>query len=201
MLYIDRPCTQHEAGARWDGINYKPIPVKPLLELNHPEDVLKNETEVSVDYAGWGYLCFPVSEINENNLPLPLFVKWDDTEFALRNHAQCITLNGIGFWHPSYQSNYSPTLTYYDIRNSFVINACLGIPNHFKKRKLTKFFFANLVYGNLAMVKCILWAINDYLYGIRFFQTTDGQKNHQKLQNMLKAIQTIPKHSTATEPA
>ena len=195
MLYIDRPCTQHEAGARWDGINYKPIPVKPLLELNHPEDVLKNETEVSVDYAGWGYLCFPVSEINENNLPLPLFVKWDDTEFALRNHAQCITLNGIGFWHPSYQSNYSPTLTYYDIRNSFVINACLGIPNHFKKRKLTKFFFANLVYGNLAMVKCILWAINDYLYGIRFFQTTDGQKNHQKLQNMLKAIQTIPKHT------
>lgn len=77
MLYIDRPCTQHEAGARWDGINYKPIPVKPLLELNHPEDVLKNETEVSVDYAGWGYLCFPVSEINENNLPLPLFEKMD----------------------------------------------------------------------------------------------------------------------------
>lgn len=33
------------------------------------------------------------------------------------------------------------------------------------------------------------------LYGIRFFQTTDGQKNHQKLQNMLKAIQTIPKHT------
>lgn len=181
MLYIDRPTIQHEAGAMWEGEFYRPRPSKAKLDLSRVENLLFNEKEEKVDYAGWGYLCIPLSIIKENDLPLPLFVKWDDVEYAIRSKMQCLTLNGIGFWHPSYENNFNSSLEYYAIRNALVINACHNIPNRFFRLHVGKRYFVNVIYGNYGVARCILQAIYDYLQGIDFFKVLDGEDNHRKI--------------------
>ncbi len=186
MLYIERPVIQHEAGAVWEGKYFRPRPSKARLDLSRVENVLLNERENKVDYAGWGYLCIPVSMIRANNLPLPLFVKWDDVEYAIRNKMGFLTLNGVGFWHPSYENNLNSSLEYYAIRNALIINACLEIPNCFFRLHIGKRYFVNVIYGNLGVVQCILQAIYDYLEGIDFLKTLDGEENHRKVGQFFK---------------
>jgi galactofuranosylgalactofuranosylrhamnosyl-N-acetylglucosaminyl-diphospho-decaprenol beta-1,5/1,6-galactofuranosyltransferase len=58
-----------------------------------------------VDYNGWWMCLIPVEVIRRIGLSLPVFIKWDDAEYALRaaEHGfRTVTLPGAAVWHVSW---------------------------------------------------------------------------------------------------
>src|SRR5699024_2864046 len=57
---------------------------------------------VDVEYNGWWMCLFPRVVAETNGQPLPLFIKWDDTEYSLRaaaNGFPTVTWPGAAIWH------------------------------------------------------------------------------------------------------
>lgn len=57
---------------------------------------------VDVDFNGWFMCLIPTRVIREIGLGLPLFIKWDDSEYGLRAQAHgfpTVTLPGAAVWH------------------------------------------------------------------------------------------------------
>lgn len=57
---------------------------------------------VDVDYTGWFMCLIPREVIAEIGLSLPLFLKWDDSEYGLRAKAAgypTVTMPGAAVWH------------------------------------------------------------------------------------------------------
>ena len=186
MIYEDQPFVQHEAGAIWKSASYQAVPVKHQLTLMGDQALLENEREEQIDYAGWGYLCFPVSYVEKNQYPLPLFMKWDDVEYAIRGNLSIITMNGIGFWHPSYQNNFSASLEYYAIRNALIIHACNGGKNSFRALHFGKRYLFCAIYKKNHIIDGITRSVEDYLKGIDYLMTLDAEKNHRLVQQLFK---------------
>lgn len=62
---------------------------KPRLIMDREYDITFNEELVPASdtkglYSAWWYSCFPVRRIKENGLPIPLFYRRDDVEYATR---------------------------------------------------------------------------------------------------------------------
>lgn len=98
MLKSESMSEQALNGCIWDnndGVRFS----KPNYDLSQTLDVLKNLNEDGANFAPWFYCCFPMQHIRNNNLPLPFFFQYDDTEFALRVQSSIILLNGISVWH------------------------------------------------------------------------------------------------------
>ncbi len=59
-------------------------------------------SRVDVDYNGWFMCLIPTDVIREIGLSLPLFLKWDDSEYGLRAKDAgypTVTLPGAAVWH------------------------------------------------------------------------------------------------------
>lgn len=169
MFALNEPTFQTEASALW---RHRGLPRKPL-EMRETFNLLMNETEEPFDYTGWWLTCMPLSVVEENGLPLPLFIKCDDTEYGLRNEKNVLILNGIGVWHEAFDKKYSAHLEYFFSRNDMVIEACHGILGG-KLRVLG--WFAGWVLKHLFMqryeaVYFKLRGMEDYLKGVDFFKT------------------------------
>lgn len=78
-----------------------------------------------VDFNGWFMCLIPRSVIAEIGLSLPLFIKWDDSEYGLRAKAAgypTVTFPGAAVWHVPW-SDKNDALdwqAYYHQRNRFV---------------------------------------------------------------------------------
>lgn len=93
--------------------------VRNELDLRHLEDPAHADTTQL--YAGWWYCVIPMTQIERNGLPLPVFVRYDDIEYGLRCKPKFITLNGICLWHPSFPRRYSAAVERYQVmRNQFI---------------------------------------------------------------------------------
>lgn len=93
--------------------------VRNELDLRHLEDQAHADTTQL--YAGWWYCVIPMTQIERNGLPLPIFVRYDDIEYGLRCKPEFITLNGICLWHPSFPRRYSAAVERYQVmRNQFI---------------------------------------------------------------------------------
>lgn len=124
-------------------------------------------------YAGWWYCCIPTTQIKKNGLPLPLFVRADDTEYSYRCHARFITMNGICIWHEPFEVKYSAAVERYQVfRNSLVARFATGFGQdadflgHMKRivrLELKKFNYTD---ANL-----VLDAFEDFLAGPEFLDT------------------------------
>lgn len=57
---------------------------------------------IDVDYNGWWMCLIPVEALREVGLSLPVFIKWDDSEFCLRAGEvgiPTVSLPGAAVWH------------------------------------------------------------------------------------------------------
>jgi galactofuranosylgalactofuranosylrhamnosyl-N-acetylglucosaminyl-diphospho-decaprenol beta-1,5/1,6-galactofuranosyltransferase len=57
---------------------------------------------IDVDFNGWFMCLIPTAVLREVGLSLPLFIKWDDSEFGVRASAAgfpTVTLPGTAVWH------------------------------------------------------------------------------------------------------
>lgn len=72
-------------------------------------------------YSAWWCCCYSLNTVREDNLPLPLFLHYDDVEFGQRNRKQgCVFLNGVGVWHNGSDKVFRGVISYYDTRNSLI---------------------------------------------------------------------------------
>lgn len=184
MLRLDRRNIQSDNGARWTGLDvYVP---KANYDMEDLGRILANEIEDTVDYEGWWFCCMPVDVIQEDNLPLPLFIKRDDIEYCLRCGKEFLALNGICVWHETFESKSSAYLDYYYFRNMCIVNA-RHVPSFTKKRlrkALSSYVRENLKRYQYREAELAIMGVEDYLKGIDAFKQVDGERLNQALMRL-----------------
>ncbi|WP_066527883.1 glycosyltransferase [Corynebacterium bouchesdurhonense] len=86
---------------------------------------------VDVDYNGWWMNLFPRVVAEKLGLPLPLFIKWDDTEYALRAKAAgfpTVTWPGVAIWHMAWadKDDAIDWQAYFHTRNRLIVASVYG---------------------------------------------------------------------------
>lgn len=184
MLRLDERYIQHEIGGYRKGdiffSNNKSFNLTSLI------DVVKNECDLKINFFAWWYCVMPLDTINLNNLPLPIFIRWDDCEYGLRNGKDFISLNGICLWHEPFENKTSSFLNYYTWRNLCIINSIHDekygksqIKKEMKKR--LSYFLKRYEYKNIEL--CFR-GINDFLDGIDKFKEIEPESLHQEICNL-----------------
>lgn len=184
MLNLDQPYMQTESGAVWNGGKIKQL--KSNMDMRQRECCLFNECEEKADYHAWWFCCFPITVVNSDNLPLPIFIRMDDIEYGLRNMRQMITMNGICVWHESFENKYAPYLEYYIARNQLITNAfhCKWYgAGHLIKKMLGK-CVQEIKLKDYKRVDLYLQGILDFLKGPEWLAAQDGVKLHNTIVNM-----------------
>ena len=80
---------------------------------------------VDVDYNGWFMCLVPRRVLDEIGLSLPLFIKWDDSEFGLRAKQAgypTVTFPGAAVWHVPWtdKNDALDWQAYFHLRNRFI---------------------------------------------------------------------------------
>lgn len=111
-------------------------PLKPAGYMTSLHDVVETEIykaptglyeDTAQQYAGWWYCVIPTATIEREGLPLPLFVRSDDAEYALRCKPKFMSMNGICVWHNSFKFKYSAAVERYQVsRNTLISQATTG---------------------------------------------------------------------------
>lgn len=113
--------------------------LKPTLKMNTAHDIVTNETfvpplyrpecqDLRQNYQAWWYCCIPMTEVEKRGMPMPIFVRFDDVEYSLRDGRdgmrKFITMNGINVWHEPFFSRYDSAVERYQTtRNVLVIRS------------------------------------------------------------------------------
>ena len=118
-------------------VNGNFLPLKPEGRMDFLHDVVETEAfeapvdlyeDTSQQYAGWWYCVIPMATIKREGLPLPLFVRSDDAEYALRCKPKIMSMNGICVWHNAFFYKYSSAVERYQVsRNTLISQATTGI--------------------------------------------------------------------------
>jgi len=144
MLKSESMSEQAVNGCVWDiddGTRF----CKSNYVLSQALDILKNLNEDRANFAPWFYCCFPMQHIRNNNLPLPFFFQYDDTEFALREQSSIILLNGVSVWH-TFLNKDNMCKKYCQSKNSRIVKLLCGeTQNILRSKKELCLMFINLV--------------------------------------------------------
>ena len=89
---------------------------------------------VDVDYNGWWMNLFPRVVAEKMGLPLPLFIKWDDNEYALRAKEAgfpTVTWPGVAIWHMAWadKDDAIDWQAYFHMRNRLIVASIYGPDN------------------------------------------------------------------------
>lgn len=186
LLVLNAPYLQYEAGAQWNQGNIRAL--RHGVDLGEFDNVLQNSfVNERVEYAGWWYCCIPLKEIEDDNLPLPIFIHRDDIEYGLRiGKERFIFMNGICIWHEAFAGKMPGVLEYYDIRNLAITNA-IHYPDYSKKqfkKFVLKWTIANIGKYRYKYVELNLKAVKDFCKGIDWIINKDALDLHKELFKM-----------------
>lgn len=165
--------------------------------MTNIKNIIGNELDnTKASFCRWFYCAMPISAINVDNLPLPLYQSYIDTEYSLRNHIVYLTLNGICLWDDDKYVQHSTGLIYYTWRNRCILNAI-----HHKRigkkeiiaqlKKDFRYYISRYQYKN---VELCLQGIEDFLKGIEYIKSLEVEYNHNKIVDMgyeLKPIEDL----------
>ena len=126
---------------------------------------------VDVEYNGWWMCLFPRVVAESIGQPLPLFIKWDDTEYSLRAAAHgfpTVTWPGAAIWHMAWadKDDAIDWQAYFPLRNRLIVAALYhegdarGIPKAIFKSTLKHTMC--MEYSTMAIQ---LEAMKDFLAG------------------------------------
>lgn len=184
MFAIEEKSKQIENGAlfKQKRINI----IKKDLQLSNLKDVVENEIEsILANYNGWFYCCIPTQIIHENNLPLPIFIHYDDVEYGVRNALPIITINGICVWHPTPDGKAPLWMTYYNERNRRIL--LLSLKNKYsifeEILKILKNFIICVSKYRYEDFYLYVKAIKDFYKGANLFMKENPESLHKQLIN------------------
>lgn len=83
---------------------------------------------IDADFNGWWMCLFPRVVVEQCGQPLPLFIKWDDTEYSLRaaQHGfPTVTWPGVAIWHMAWtdKDDAIDWQAYFHLRNRLIVAA------------------------------------------------------------------------------
>ena len=173
MLILNDRIRQFENGAilTYDGmLSFK----NKNLNLSTVRNILVNDVQQDNNYNAWCLCCMPLSKIEKNNLPLPLFIHMDDVEYGVRNAFDFVNLNGICVWHPYGANMRNTSIVYYDVRNKLISMASLGRCDlaEYAIRWL-RIFRSDIFVYNYSRTRIACRAIEDFMQGIDAFKKVD----------------------------
>lgn len=183
MFRLDHPVYQHEAGCRLltgtMGISVS----KSGRLMSDPEQCLLNEFEETCDHNAWFFCAFPVELCRGDQLPLPLFMQWDDVEFSLRQNKRFIHMNGLCVWHEDFEAKlYFGGRVYYAHRNSLIVFASHGIGIDAKRflKGVKNYVLRELLCQRYKIAESILDGIADFLKGVDWLKGLDAAAKHNE---------------------
>ena len=183
MLRLDNRSMQHECGGMWDGDEVHPC--NTFLDMSDIDKILINDNEDEPDYNAWWYSCIPMRKITNENLPLPIFIRFDDVEFGLRTGSDILSMNGICLWHEPFEYKYSSSMEYYHMRNGLIVDS-LRLPDSRYGGKAAAAHMKRMIRSNLVRYRynnceLIFRAVDDFLKGAEFLLKTDGEALHKEI--------------------
>lgn len=183
MMRLDHRFIQHESGAFWNGRYTESA--HTFLDMRKIENVLSGEDEKEdpVNFNAWWYSCIPIEKITLDNLPLPIFIRFDDVEYGLRTGSDILTMNGICLWHEPFEYKYSSSMDYYHMRNGLIINSFHrpDITGFKAAMELVHMSLSNLVRYRYSNIGLILRAAEDFLKGAEYHLSLDAEALHKEL--------------------
>lgn len=105
-------------------------PMPDLGQLDFAERGLRSRRVLhrrwDVDYNGWWMCLIPLEVIEEIGLALPVFIKWDDSEYSLRAREHgypTVSLPGSAVWHVSWADKDDAVdwQAYFHARNRLIV--------------------------------------------------------------------------------
>lgn len=190
LLRLDAPSIQHANGEMWNGgaLGF----TKQGYDLRQRENVVRNEEDLPVEYNGWWYCCFPLSD-GFRGFPLPIFIHRDDIEYGLRFGGKIMTMNGIGVWHSAFENRRTSPMEYYDMRNA-LITCAIHNPKH-SCLHMAKWMWRHML-GQMFRFRTedqmlTLRAIKDFCQGVKFLKETDPCELHAELLKMGYTLQDM----------
>lgn len=189
MLRETEMFRQFENGAKFDSVCRA---IKPNLDLRNLESLLINEEEEIVDYGGWWFFAFPLSEVK--HYAFPYFVRGDDSGFSLVHNFNILTLNGISSWQEDFALKNGPLPHYLDTRyhlmhhfHGFVGNSINDII-----KVSAKMFVKNLLSYQYETALAAILAIEDVTKGKKFWQeNVSMSEKRQEIQNIISSEKVI----------
>ena len=177
MLDLHEPTVLHTPGERVDRSRFLWETVPPAQgDSDLARGGLRStpwlSVRLDVDFGGWWCCLVPTAVLREVGLALPLFIKWDDVELALRAAAAgypTVALPGASVWHEPWTGK-ADTLdwqAYYHQRNR-VVAALLHSPTRRGLHLLAESLehtLVPLVMMRYAVVALRLRALEDVLAG------------------------------------
>ena len=131
MMSIDEPSDMYERMGfmRFDGVCDR---MHPTLHMDVLHDVacadefdvpsyLPGCADQTQNYFAWWYCVIPMSQIERNGLPLPIFVRYDDVEYSRRCKPKFMNMIWICVWHSPFFMRYSgASERYQTTRNALI---------------------------------------------------------------------------------
>ena len=177
-----------------------PVRHVTLNEIQHAFPDFRGD--MRQEYAGWWYCVIPMTTIDTHGLPIPVFVRYDDTEYALRvRPSGFLTMNGICVWHDHFNLRYSAAVERYQVsRNSHIMQMAAGVAmmSDFLKQLETN-VVKDLRKFNYTDVELALEGFEDFLGGPERLlepgfvekRYMDALKNREKLKPFDEVRQEI----------
>ena len=146
---------------------------KPADQAKNPDayDSSPLHRRIDVDYNGWWMCLFPTVVAEQVGQPLPLFIKWDDTEYSLRATREgfpTVTWPGAAIWHMAWadKDDAIDWQAYFHTRNRLIVAA---LHHHGDARGIT----ASMRKSTLKHIMCMEYstlaiqieAMKDFLAG------------------------------------
>lgn len=127
MLDLDRPTRLHSWGERVARPQFDWVSASPVLDGADltTVDVTDHDPRAAVDFNGWWMCLIPCHVIRLLGAAMPFFIKWDDTEYALRAAAagyRTVNLAGAAVWHVAWTAKDDGLdwQAYFQLRNRVV---------------------------------------------------------------------------------
>lgn len=183
MLYYEDPQRQHEdiGTIEYSGNNCRFVSLKGVLNHSKINDSLENERIMyrhKNAYAAWWYCCIPTKIIKREGLPLPIFIRCDDSEYSLRSKAKFITMNGICIWHMGFATKFNTTFDkYQQYRNMSIAQSASGIiPEANMLSVFYNSFRVEMLRFNYDAAELTIKSLEDYVKGPDFIMNNDGEE-------------------------
>jgi galactofuranosylgalactofuranosylrhamnosyl-N-acetylglucosaminyl-diphospho-decaprenol beta-1,5/1,6-galactofuranosyltransferase len=145
---------------------------KQAHDLGIPSKFLSNTQWMhkyyDVDYNGWWMCLIPMKIIEEIGLAVPMFIKWDDSEFGLRaadKGFKTVSLPGTNVWHEAWvgKDDAIDWTAYYHWRNRFIVALF-----YLDQKHAPKFLYDSYIW-TIAMAACMRYSVSTlYIDALNF---------------------------------
>ena len=140
-------------------------------------------------YSGWWCCTYSMKIITKENLPMPLFIHFDDILFC-RQHTEgrILLIPGIGVWHQGFELRFPGVNHYYNTRNQLITAAVIDDINPFEVAGwAAKQLTAPLLSLRYEEMNFAYRGIEDFLKGPEWLDHVDGEKLHLNIMSEYKS--------------